>query len=74
MVPVLGSRCLHGRVPWCCPSVWFSPVRVLRWEQCFARLASWGTGTGQDRVFLLCLGCLAQQGPAWLGTTELGSA
>lgn len=29
---------------------------------------------GQDRVFLLCLGGLAQQGPAWLGTTELGSA
>lgn len=29
---------------------------------------------GQDRVFLLCLGWLAQQGPAWLGTMELGSA
>lgn len=28
----------------------------------------------QDTVFLLWLGWLAQQGPARLGTTELGSA
>lgn len=40
-------------------------------ELCWAGILGEG---GQDRVFLLWLGCFAPQGPAWLGTTEVGSA
>lgn len=44
---------------------------VVRAELCWTGILG---EQGEDRVFLLWLGWLAQQGSAWLGTMELGSA